>query len=476
MRRPAALLALAVAALVAFPSAAFAWRTGPNGGAGFGTHEWIVTQAARMAAEQGSTWVNVSVASAAADEPDKNPRDRYYHYYDRWGRAQYGNAPTRISSLYASAVTAYRSGDTTAASRYVGLLSHYYTDVCDPLHTDGSPGSTRLKRTFESRVDALVPNASAHAWWARFDGYQHVTSAKSSGISAAKTAHLTYSLLNRRLKSRGFSPSVASMSRVYLNRASNGVADMIMSIEQDAVSRSISPNLSAHQGVASNGSEFWVIHTTWIARFSPSWQPITRTDTPTAGLGLARPHLGDGAYCDGKLYVPAENWPDPSHPYLLVFDAATLSREATVSLTATDPVSGADLTPDEVAGVTIAPDEGANGVIYVASFINSSRLMRFDLKTFARLPDLRLSPTPRTGIQGITTMGGVLYAAVGPGGGLPGYLYQVAADGSTRPIFIERTKGVHEGIEADGKGDILWLVDDSGVRSHVYRLDVSVMR
>lgn len=463
MPRPLKIAGLIVCFVLAFAQPAFAWYNGPNGGAGYGTHDWILSQACKMATSQDSHWVNVAVATKATLEPDKLPRDQVNHSYDRWGKTRYGTAPTKIASVYRSAVAAYRSGDTTAASRYVGILSHYYADVCEPLHTDGAPGGTKTRRLYERGVDSMLTTSTSRPTWAAYDGYQYVTDPSWTGVSAAKTAHKSYALLLKRYAKRRFTSGVTSITRAQLNRAANGVADLIMSIEQDAVRVTVSPNLSAHQGVATNGSDYWVFHTTWIARYDTDWHLAAFTDTPTADLGLVRPHLGDGCYHDGKLYVPAENYPYPSSPYLLVFDSATLSREATIALDTTE----------EVSAVTIAPDEGAHGVIYVSSYFDSTHLSRFDLSDYSRLPDLPLNPAPRPGIQGLARLGDTLYCSVGIGG-QPGYLYEIAPGGATGLRFIDRTKGTHEGIDMRD-GNLLWLIDDTGVRSHAYTLNLHAM-
>ena len=122
------------------PAQAFAWGNGRSrSGNGFGTHDWVLTEANRMAATQGATWVNGSVALRVTDDPDTILRDTRDHVYDRWGRAS-GHADRKVATYYRRAVSSLAAGDVDAASRALGLLSHYYADVNNPLNTDNARG------------------------------------------------------------------------------------------------------------------------------------------------------------------------------------------------------------------------------------------------------------------------------------------------------------------------------------------------
>jgi hypothetical protein len=130
-----------------------------------------------------------------------------------------------------------------------------------------------------------------------------------------------------------------------------------------------------------------------------------------------------------------------------VFDAVTLERIQVI------PTGQAH----EVAGVAAVPTEGEHGVLYVASFYDSSRLFKYDLEDGSYLGELALSPMPRTGIQGIAYDGSRLYAAVGRTYGF-GYIYSIASDGTTELEYARVSAGTHEGIAFDGP-QLLWLID-----------------
>src|SRR5205807_10004907 len=72
-------------------------------------------------------------------------------------------------------------------------------------------------------------------------------------------------------------------------------------------------------------------------------------------------HLGDGAFCNGKLFVPAECDFHGNGQYIAVYDATAANL----------PLVGyRDITAQrhEVSGLTVVPRHGAHGVIYISSY------------------------------------------------------------------------------------------------------------
>jgi hypothetical protein len=122
------LVLLALAAVIAFglsvPSA-FAWGSGGDDGNGYGTHDWVLDQAIGLVGQDAS-WVDVRTALLATDDPDSIPGDIGHVFHDE---GLYGGVPQRVADLYYQACTAYAAGDRVEASRLLGLLSHYYSDV-----------------------------------------------------------------------------------------------------------------------------------------------------------------------------------------------------------------------------------------------------------------------------------------------------------------------------------------------------------
>jgi hypothetical protein len=441
-------LVLLIAALfLALPSSALAWGSGTAKSPGFGSHQWMLGNGNRLAVSQGITWLDMSVATSAAISADSIKGDQTNHHYDRWGK-HYGRADTRVRALYAQAVVAYRAGNRSEASRLTGLLSHYYADICNPLHTDDSKAEIKIHSRFEHAVDWLMRRPTGYGSWVHYNGYSRVTDAGAYTAATAKTTHLAYTSLVDHYVHHGFDRTAVKIAQQSANRASNGIANIIMSIQQDAVETTSSPSIMAHQGVAAGPDAFYVFHTTSITRFDRAWNETSSTIDPMGGIaGFTQPHLGDGCYSDGKLYVVAENYPEISNQMILVFDATTLERLAIIPTGQTH----------EVASVTAVPGEGEHGVLYVASFLDSARLFKYDMDDGSYIGDFPLSPAPKAGIQGVAYDGTKLFAAAGRTYGL-GYIYSVAMDGTTSLAYTRVSAGSHEGIEFDG-GRLLWLID-----------------
>lgn len=453
MRLIRLLIAVTICAL-AVPQAALGWENGVPGGNGFGTHDWVLAAGNRLAVAQGTSWLDLDTAMAASAEPDRIRGDQRYHHHDRWGK-RYGYAEVRVASLYSQAVKLYRAGDRAGASRKVGLMSHYYADICSPLHTDDSRAESKVHGRFERAVDALLRSPSSYWWWASYDGYTRVSNASSYTKSSAKKAHASYTSLVRGYNRKGFKGAPLPIARKSLSRAANGVADLVMSIQQDAVEVKASPSVSAHQGVAVGDGFHYVFHTTRITRYTGSWTATGTNTRPFEGLsGFTKPHLGDGCYHEGKLYVVAENWPTVSNQHILVFDATTLER-----LDAIPTGRG-----HEAAGVCVAPGADGEDSLWIASYWDSKYLYEYKLDgSYVRA--MPLSPAPRRGIQGISYGNDRFYLSVGPYKGV-GSLYSVSTTGSAMHLYTRRYVGHHEGLAVLGD-QILWLIDGGGTNSRV---------
>lgn len=241
-------------ALAVAPVSAYGWSNGP-GGDGFGTHDWVVYKANQIAVGRGATWVNINTAMAASDDPDMVFHDTYYHCYDIWG-STYGNSPLKIAECYNNAVASLKAGDTNTASYYVGLLSHYYSDTCNPLHTDQVADEDRMHSSYESAVDDTTLSTGSLSGWVVDDGYVHVDDPAGLARDAAMVAHADYSLLVNAYISSGLS-AVQGVTRAHLNQASNDIADLIKSISDEANPFVAVPNAVYRFYNLSNGTHFY---------------------------------------------------------------------------------------------------------------------------------------------------------------------------------------------------------------------------
>ncbi len=226
------ILAVTVAMALLGATPAFGWSNGDFGGGGYGTHDWVLAQANRIAGNEG--WVDLSAALPMTDDPDYVLRDWVHHTYDIWG-AREGDAPDRIASLFDTAVTQLKAQDRTGASRTVGLLAHYYADINQPMHTDSSSTETNsVHLRYELKVDTYNKTPTQNQSWVVFDGIPTTLEPRAASVAAATTAHGSYSRLVSTYSRYGYNSTVASITKSQLNRAANGLADIIAHVKRAA--------------------------------------------------------------------------------------------------------------------------------------------------------------------------------------------------------------------------------------------------
>ena len=226
-------ITVVVAALVllTLPGAALAWSNGPNGANGFGTHDWVLKEANRLAATQNAGWVRLSVALPKTDDPDTVFHDFYYHVYDVWG-SRYGDAPRKVALYYGKALAARKAGDWRAASKWVGIMAHYYADICNPLHTDQSRAEERMHSAYESAAQRYTDALGEHRSWVTFNGYRARSNVAGFTKDTAATSHKYYAALVKGYNSGGMNATVLSITRKRMNGAVNGLADLIIAIKK----------------------------------------------------------------------------------------------------------------------------------------------------------------------------------------------------------------------------------------------------
>ena len=113
-------------------------------------------------------------------------------------------------------------------------MSHYFADVCSPLATAESPAEERMRSQYEAavedRTDALDKNDS----WVRFDGVTPVSSPSALTVKVATQARGDYSRLVSTFNRSGFDPTVQAITIRSLDRAANGLADLLVDLRNDA--------------------------------------------------------------------------------------------------------------------------------------------------------------------------------------------------------------------------------------------------
>ncbi|NTW28976.1 MAG: hypothetical protein HGA39_06410 [Coriobacteriia bacterium] len=269
-------MAVALSFTLACPVTAYSWANGP-GGDGFGTHDWVLYEANHQATSAGVTWLDWSVAQKATDDPDTVLHDTYYHVYDIWG-STYGNSPQRVAQLYAETVQALKAGDTAGASRSFGLLSHYYSDTCNPLHTDQSTAEDSIHSRYEDAVDNVTTMPGQNRSWVGFDGIQYLSDASQATKLAASQAHTMYTDLVTEYSNNGFDPKVSAITASSLNNAVNGLVDLMASAQKDAAYSTVPPTTGSAPSLASSPTQEAQTSSN-PQKISPSQPALQETDT-----------------------------------------------------------------------------------------------------------------------------------------------------------------------------------------------------
>jgi hypothetical protein len=134
---------------------AHGWAKGESGCSSYGTHDWILDKAIGAASKKGR-WVRVRVALRATDDPDcKDGIDHAsgssWHAYDEWGGA---DEATRV--WFRRTKRRREAGRKRAASRTLGIMSHFIAEVANPMHTDQSDEEEAIHGPYEDDVDERI--------------------------------------------------------------------------------------------------------------------------------------------------------------------------------------------------------------------------------------------------------------------------------------------------------------------------------
>ena len=207
------------------------WSNGTGGCNSFGTHDWVLSKAIK-AADNDASWVHVRAALRATDDPDceeglDHASGTWWHVYDRWGD-EYGGADEATTVWFRRAKRRLEAGYERAASRALGIMSHFVADVAQPMHTDSSKREDGVHSLYESAVDTRSERGD--------DVYEFSYDGKDAGKPAtttrtvARRAHRSYWNLVNAYDRHGYNTKVDRITKRQLKRAANALADLIMSL------------------------------------------------------------------------------------------------------------------------------------------------------------------------------------------------------------------------------------------------------
>ncbi len=280
---------------------------------------------------------------------------------------------------------------------------------------------------------------------------------------AATKAHKSYSPLLKALNHGGFNSQVTKITSNQLNYAVNGLADIIVSIQEDAALRAKSPDVAADAGVTTDGLNYYVTSTSRVEKYSSTWHSVVTTAEAASGLeGFGSPTLGAPCFYAGNLFVPA-NSAEATGSKILILNSWTLERIASIPASATH----------DITSVAVMPSDGAHGIIYVASATRSDCLFKYDLSTHAYLGTLALRGAPVGVIRGLARRYGTLLLASASSVQHVGRIYSVDRWGRTATIFTSAVVGRQDGIGIR-QGELVWLVDIGPTSGRVYRYHLPI--
>lgn len=264
-------LVLGVALLATSITPVAAWN---NGGSdpGYGTHDWVIDAALRVLDGRANSWFQASTARLHSDDPDNvgDTGENDHVYRDTGIR---GGAIHRIAEHYAAAVRYHKAANYSAASREIGLMAHYYSDIMMPWHShyDGIGASGHLE--YEQLVGLEMRNASdAPEWVSTRRTVSAIANARTTAVNAATYSrgffpelHAKFTADDSTLNSR-----VREITRLLMVRTANDLADMIWSISQG---KGVPPKVAK---LATS------VKWTYAAQNEP-WQGVFVTATDAAG-------------------------------------------------------------------------------------------------------------------------------------------------------------------------------------------------
>lgn len=206
-----------------------------------------------------------------------------------------------------------------------------------------------------------------------------------------------------------------------------------------------------HQGVAFDGTYFYLFSDTWILKKDQNMNLVAINNHAGADCGLA--HLGDGAVYDGKIYVAAENYTsceEVSGQSIAVWNASDLSYVGKHDVSAQG---------HECAGLCV---DAVADRIYMCSFCDGTKVWAYKLSDFSYVGAISLATVNPIEIQGITTDGTYLYIS-----GAAQYVWRWQMDGTFVGLVFQlpgwAAGKAGEGIDIhDG---LLYILYDESVAS-----------
>lgn len=227
--------------------------------------------------------------------------------------------------------------------------------------------------------------------------------------------------------------------------------------------------VNGRQGIATDGTSYWVSGTTSLTKYDKDWKVIAQNTTPFAGRESEVNHFGDIDVYNNDVYVSAEYFKDGvgKNIQIAIYDGDTLQFKKAFNF-------NADSGQEECAGITVNPDDK---VVVLCSWVDGESgryLYEYDLETGAYKGKVHLHCPPQW-LQGVLYSDGAYYLTSDDGtadDNEPDHMYRVtlkpgATEATVAPeltLSDVTFQGEIEGLTVDHKTNQLMVLYNRGSR------------
>lgn len=215
----------------------------------------------------------------------------------------------------------------------------------------------------------------------------------------------------------------------------------------------VSPTLSAHQGVCWDGTHYYAVDTNAIRKYDAAWNLVAQNLNPVGDVGAGTNHCGDPEVVGGVLYVPVENYTSAT-----VYSAMHMAR-----------FSASDLTFISATNIAAQAHEAssfgynpADGYMYCTSYNHSNMVWKYALNG-AFISTLGLS-TPLPRLQGITFWRGYMWLSSNADTGSAKGVWRSSLSGTGMVQVVVGVAGlpgsIIEGLSSKDNEGLLLLTDN----------------
>lgn len=245
-----------------------------------------------------------------------------------------------------------------------------------------------------------------------------------------------------------------------VDRTGNGHTPALTNaVQGDLYVHSSGAVVTGHQGVAWDGTYYYITDTNYIRKFNSSWTLVASNADPITASGISGVnHCGDPEVVGSYLYVPIEFFPTSAPFTGISHTNQHIAKFNTSDLTF---VSEVDISAQGHEASSIAYNT-ADSLFYVSSYESPCTYVDYYDSSFTYQGTVTLSSSLPF-IQGVTFFGGKMYLSAGYTGDQT--ITRASLTGTIEEIVFT---GVPYGIQIEGlshniDGVLVFFADTSGI-------------